>query len=128
MNSQRNVPKNPFTITAQPTQFRPQMSDSFPRSFQPAMGSPLPESFALWPPTPRTNGNRPVTVHETSFHQYSLPEDCSTTVPVPAWDPSCLIPSESHSIGASIVDMSQQYDSPLERRSHPIYPQASLCP
>ncbi|KAH8153247.1 uncharacterized protein LAJ45_02834 [Morchella importuna] len=102
---QHNMPKNAF---AQHTHLRPQnLSDSYPRSFQPAMASPLPDSFALWPPTPRTNGNRPATVHETSFPYSSLPEDCSTAVP--AWDPTCLIPSESHSLGTSPVDLSQ-YD------------------
>ncbi|RPA99796.1 hypothetical protein L873DRAFT_1682930 [Choiromyces venosus 120613-1] len=74
------------------------------------MGSPLPDSFALWPPTPRTNGNRPATVHETNF-SYSLPEDCSAATA--SWDPNCLsmgLPSENHNMGTNGVDMSQQYD------------------
>lgn len=118
MSRQHNMPKNAF---AQHTHLRPQnLSDSYPRSFQPAMASPLPDSFALWPPTPRTNGNRPATVHETSFPYSSLPEDCSTAVP--AWDPTCLIPSESHSLGTSPVDLSQ-YDmnSKSHSKSHSIF-------
>lgn len=105
LSQQHNMPKNTF---AQHTQFRPQnLSDSYPRSIQPGMDSPLPGHFALWPPTPRTNGTRPTTVHETSFPYSSVPEDCSTSVS--AWDPACLIPSESQSLGASPVDLSH-YD------------------
>lgn len=120
LSSQRSAPKNPFAIS-QPPQFRlSNLADTFPRTFHPAMGSPLPESFALWPPTPRTNGNRPATVHEASF-SYSLPEDCSAATT--SWDPNCLsmgLPSENHNMESGGADMSQQYeDSSLDSRLHP---------